>query len=143
MRRRLLLVVLAMFVVELAIMLVLPLLHVQSELVAGLIDAVCLSLGGGYALWKLVAEPVRRAADEAVRESADSLRVVVNSVGEVLYRTDREGRFTYLNPAWERITGCSRSSSSSSPSSRPSTAKAPPARWPPGSCSAPGSGSRP
>ena len=74
MRRRLLLVVLAMFVVELAIMLVLPLLHVQSELVAGLIDAVCLSLGGGYALWKLVAEPVRRAADEAVRESADSLR---------------------------------------------------------------------
>ncbi|MFN8651639.1 MAG: response regulator [Gemmatimonadales bacterium] len=105
MRRRLLLVVLAMFVVELAIMLVLPLLHVQSELVAGLIDAVCLSLGGGYALWKLVAEPVRRAADEAVRESADSLRAVVNSVGEVLYRTDREGRFTYLNPAWERITG--------------------------------------
>ncbi len=105
MPRRLALVVLAMFLAELGIMLVLPLLAIEQVWLAGLIDAATLSLAGGYVLWRLVAEPVRREAEQAVRESADSLRSVVNSVGEVLFRADLDGRWTYLNPAWERITG--------------------------------------
>ncbi len=106
MRKRLLLVVLAMFVVELGIMLVLPrALPRAGPWLEGLLDAAILSLAGGLALWRLVAEPVRLNAERAVRESADSLRSVVNAVGEVIFRTDQAGAWTFLNPAWERITG--------------------------------------
>jgi PAS domain S-box-containing protein len=107
MRRRLIVVVVAMFLVELVIMLGLPRLAIENVWVAGLIDSVTLSVAGSYILWRVVAEPVRRNADQAVRESADSLRMVVNTMSEVLYRTDIEGRITYLSPAWERLSGYS------------------------------------
>ncbi|HWA55797.1 MAG TPA: response regulator [Gemmatimonadales bacterium] len=105
MRRRLGLVVAAMFAAELLIMLALPWLGIGSPWLEGLVDATSLSLIGGYVLWRLVAEPIRRDADRAVRESHDALHAVVNSMGEVLYRTDADGHWTYLNPAWARITG--------------------------------------
>lgn len=105
MYRRLGLVVLAMFLVELAIMLVLPLMQVSNMWIAGLIDATTLSVGGGLALWGLVAVPIRRSANQAVQESAAALRSVVDNVDEVIFRADSEERWSYLNPAWERITG--------------------------------------
>jgi PAS domain S-box-containing protein len=99
-----LLVVLVMFLLQLGLMLVLPLQPVGGPWETGLVTAVALALGGGFALWRLVAEPLRRNADQAVRESADALRSVVNSVDEVTFRADPDGRWTSLNPAWERIT---------------------------------------
>lgn len=38
-------------------------------------------------------------------------RQVVNSVREVIFQTDVEGRWTFLNPAWELVTGYSVASS--------------------------------
>lgn len=106
MRRRLLLIVAAMFVMELVLTVGLHRLMPQAALwVRGLITASILSLFGGLALWRLVAEPVRSSAEKAVRESADSLRSVVTTVQEVVFRTDPPGNWTSLNPAWERITG--------------------------------------
>jgi diguanylate cyclase (GGDEF)-like protein/PAS domain S-box-containing protein len=36
---------------------------------------------------------------------ADHFKTVVENIGEVIFRTDRKGRWTYLNPAWETLTG--------------------------------------
>jgi diguanylate cyclase (GGDEF)-like protein/PAS domain S-box-containing protein len=36
---------------------------------------------------------------------ADHFKTVVENIGEVIFRTDRAGRWTYLNPAWETLTG--------------------------------------
>lgn len=44
-----------------------------------------------------------RAAE--VRTLADHFRSVVEGVDKVIFRLDRRGRWTYLNPAWEQVTG--------------------------------------
>ncbi len=106
MRRGLLLVVVAIFGAELLTMLLLPaVVPPGSVWLEALVDAGIQSVVGAFALWVFVAAPLRRSADQAVRESMDTLHSVVNAVDEVLFRTDAAGRWTYLNPAWERITG--------------------------------------
>ncbi|MDO8267618.1 MAG: response regulator [Moraxellaceae bacterium] len=68
--------------------------------------------------------------NEALNQSADRLyeqsrkilqseaqyRRVVNSVREVIFQTDMQGRWTFLNPAWEEITGYSIAESLGRPS---------------------------
>lgn len=49
-----------------------------------------------------------RIAQEKTEEAAltsKRLEEVVGSISEVLVQLDRDGNFTYLNPAWESITG--------------------------------------
>lgn len=45
------------------------------------------------------------AAKVALRESERRYRSVVESVREVIFQASVEGRWTFLNPAWEEITG--------------------------------------
>jgi diguanylate cyclase (GGDEF)-like protein/PAS domain S-box-containing protein len=45
----------------------------------------------------------RYAATLAAREA--QLASVVDAVSDVIFRTDADGRWTYLNPAWEQLTG--------------------------------------
>jgi PAS domain S-box-containing protein len=45
------------------------------------------------------------AAADALRESEERYRSVVSEIDEVIFRTDSEGRLTFLNPAWSQITG--------------------------------------
>ena len=47
----------------------------------------------------------RKEAEDEVIESREKYRSVVESVKEVIFRTDARGRFTFLNPAWTIITG--------------------------------------
>lgn len=42
-----------------------------------------------------------------VQESEQRFRSVVEVVSEVIFRTDARGRWTFLNPAWERMSGYS------------------------------------
>jgi PAS domain S-box-containing protein len=42
-----------------------------------------------------------------IMQSEAQYRRVVNSVREVIFQTDMQGRWTFLNPAWEDITGYS------------------------------------
>lgn len=44
---------------------------------------------------------------QKILQSEAQYRRVMNSVREVIYQVDMEGRFTFLNPAWEEITGYS------------------------------------
>ncbi len=46
-----------------------------------------------------------RRVSEALRESEQRYRSVVDSIREVVFQTDTKGRWTFLNPAWEEITG--------------------------------------
>lgn len=42
---------------------------------------------------------------EALKESRDYSREILDNVREIIFRGDEHGRWTHLNPAWERITG--------------------------------------
>ena len=47
----------------------------------------------------------RKLAEIARRETENKYRSVVENVKEVIFQTDSEGRWTFLNPAWNEITG--------------------------------------
>lgn len=47
----------------------------------------------------------RDASANEARRLADRFKAVVENIGEVIFRTDRDGRWAYLNPAWETLTG--------------------------------------
>ncbi|WP_404710757.1 diguanylate cyclase [Sphingomonas sp. MMS24-J13] len=42
---------------------------------------------------------------EQARQMGDRFKAVVENIGEVIFRVDRNGRWAYLNPAWEALTG--------------------------------------
>ncbi len=42
---------------------------------------------------------------DALRASEESFRILVETAQELIWKCDTEGRFTYLNPAWERTHG--------------------------------------
>jgi PAS domain S-box-containing protein len=46
-----------------------------------------------------------KRAEERLREGEEQYRTVVQTVRDVIFRADWDGRFTMLNPAWEEITG--------------------------------------
>jgi len=50
----------------------------------------------------------RRAAEEALRENEDNLRLLLDSTGEAIYGIDLEGRCTFCNPACLRALGYQR-----------------------------------
>ena len=50
-------------------------------------------------------ETRQREAEAALRMSEQRYRSVVESVIEIVFQTDLEGRWTFLNPAWEEVTG--------------------------------------
>ncbi len=49
----------------------------------------------------------RRAAESALRQSEQRYRTVVEEINEVVFQADAEGRWTFLNPVWEKLTGYS------------------------------------
>jgi len=61
----------------------------------------------------LAALPVAAALTQSDRRGAeahllaDHFKTVVENITEVIFRTDRRGRWTYLNPAWQALTGYS------------------------------------
>ena len=57
----------------------------------------------------------QRLVEARVAESEALYRSVVNQVQDVIFQSDPEGRWTFLNPAWESITGYSISESLGKP----------------------------
>ena len=49
----------------------------------------------------------RKAAELALKQSEKKYRNVVDNIKEVIFQTDKDGLWTFLNPAWEEITGFS------------------------------------
>jgi two-component system, cell cycle sensor histidine kinase and response regulator CckA len=47
----------------------------------------------------------RRRAEEALRESEETLRTTLNSIGDAVISTDMEGRVVSMNPVAESLTG--------------------------------------
>jgi len=51
------------------------------------------------------AERIARSMIQSLRASEEKYRSVVDSVKEVIFRTDGSERLTFLNPAWVEVTG--------------------------------------
>ena len=49
----------------------------------------------------------RQKLERALETSVAATRQIVQNVREIVFRTDSDGRWTYLNPAWEEMTGYS------------------------------------
>lgn len=49
----------------------------------------------------------RKQMEKALRESEKKYSNVVDSIDEILFQTDYDGHWTFLNPAWTKITGYS------------------------------------
>ncbi len=49
----------------------------------------------------------RKLQEEALLNSEAKYRHVVDNIKEIIFQTDAEGRWEFLNPAWEEITGFS------------------------------------
>lgn len=47
----------------------------------------------------------RKDAERALVQSREDYRLVLEGVTEVIFRTDAQGRFDFLNPAWSELTG--------------------------------------
>ena len=47
----------------------------------------------------------RKKAEQALLESKEQYRFVVENLKEVVFRTDAEGHWTFLNSAWAEVTG--------------------------------------
>lgn len=47
----------------------------------------------------------RKRSEEKLKKSEEKYQSVVNNVKEVIFQTDADGLWTFLNPAWEEITG--------------------------------------
>ncbi|QQS35458.1 MAG: PAS domain S-box protein [Ignavibacteriales bacterium] len=58
-----------------------------------------------YLLAVLLDITARKQMEEALIQNEQKYRSVVESVKEVIFQTDAQGLWTYLNPAWEEITG--------------------------------------
>ncbi len=53
----------------------------------------------------------RKRTEVALQESENRYRSVVNNIREIIFQTDLEGHWTFLNPAWTSIMGFSLSES--------------------------------
>ena len=53
--------------------------------------------------WKLIHD--RSMAVEALRESEIRFRALSENAPDIIYTLSHDGRFTYVNPAWEKILG--------------------------------------
>lgn len=58
-------------------------------------------------LWHYRDVTERKQSEKALRESERKYRAVVDNVKEVVFQTDATGLWTFLNRAWEEITGFS------------------------------------
>ncbi|MDD5329947.1 MAG: PAS domain S-box protein [Sulfuricella sp.] len=57
----------------------------------------------------------RKEVESALQRSEEEYRSVVEGVTQVIFRSDAQGRLTFLNPAWSELTGYSVESSLSRP----------------------------
>lgn len=54
---------------------------------------------------KSVAYSILKTISDDLTQSESRYRTVVNNVKEVLFTTDPDGKWIFLNPAWEKLTG--------------------------------------
>ncbi|MFB2973391.1 PAS domain S-box protein [Aerosakkonema sp. BLCC-F183] len=83
---------------ELALQLILA--GAQDYLVKRKIDSELLIRSLRYAI-------ERQHSQEILHHSEEKYRFVVNNVKEVIFQTDADGNWTFINPAWTEITGFS------------------------------------
>jgi len=55
--------------------------------------------------WEVIESAERKRAEEALRKSEERHHTLVESINDIVFTLDREGKFTYLSPRFEVATG--------------------------------------
>ncbi len=76
--------------------------NMRIEILIATLLTLALGLGVG---WTVRHDARLKFAEEALRTRSDQYRRVVEGAHEIVFETDLEGRWTFLNPSWSRITG--------------------------------------
>ena len=71
------------------------------------LEATAAQDDAGEPVYRVVLSDIteRKQAEEALRESEEKYRSLVETAQELIWKCDERGRFTYLNPAWEKTHG--------------------------------------
>ncbi|MCP3739259.1 ATP-binding protein [Rossellomorea sp. BNER] len=60
---------------------------------------------GGFYDQNLINLANLKKSEERYKKLSDEMRIVLENIGDVVFHSDSEGYFQYLNPAWEKFTG--------------------------------------
>ncbi|MGE5399647.1 MAG: PAS domain S-box protein [Ignavibacteriales bacterium] len=60
---------------------------------------------GSFGIFRDISE--RKRSEEKLRQSEEKYRFVVENLKEVIFQTDKDGKWSFLNPAWTEVTGFS------------------------------------
>jgi PAS domain S-box-containing protein len=83
-----------------------PFVLKNGSTIIGLMSAKTINLNGEDCILTITRDITeRKHAEEVLQESQDKYQSVVSNVKEVIFQTDIEGHWTFLNLAWEEITG--------------------------------------
>jgi diguanylate cyclase (GGDEF)-like protein/PAS domain S-box-containing protein len=78
----------------------------SGEVVTGLFSAEIILIDGEKNILSSIGDITdRKRMEEALRESEERYRALVESASDIVFRTDGTGHFTFVNPAALRITG--------------------------------------
>jgi PAS domain S-box-containing protein len=59
----------------------------------------------GFALDNIIKEKQRLWAEEALRQSEEKYRLLIENANDIVYSLSAEGIFTYVSPSWEKLLG--------------------------------------
>ncbi len=82
-------------------------LYYRDQRVEGAFSIKAFPLPGNYVGVSFENVTHRRQAAAALHESEEKYRSLVETAQELVWKCDGQGRFTYLNPAWEKSHGYS------------------------------------
>lgn len=80
----------------------------NDRVIIGLMSAQLITLHGKKYIVNETRDITRiKIAEKALRESQQLFKTLANNSPTGIFRTDKKGNTTYVNPKWSQITGCS------------------------------------
>ena len=57
-----------------------------------------------FALYRLELEEEHKLSEDRIKKSEEKYRILTNTISDIIFTLDKKGKFTYLSPAFEKVT---------------------------------------
>ncbi len=57
-----------------------------------------------FALYRLELEEEHKLSEDRIKKSEEKYRILTNTISDIVFTLDKKGKFTYLNPTFEKVT---------------------------------------